>query len=87
MSDPAKYRSRAELEERKKKDPIMVTKEKLQEAGAKLEELDEIEEAVEAQVKEAVKAADQAEPAKESVMFESVMATKLSPQNREEADR
>ncbi len=77
MSDPAKYRSRAELEERKKKDPLVITKEQLQEAGAKLEDLDNIEIQVEEQVKAAVKAADDAEPAKESVMFDSVMATKL----------
>jgi len=77
MSDPAKYRSRAELEERKKKDPIAIAKEQLQDAGAKIEALDEIEEEVEAQVKAAVKAADEAEPAKEAVMFDSVMATKL----------
>jgi len=87
MSDPAKYRSRSELEERKKKDPIAITKEQLQEAGAELEDLDAIEEEVEAEIKAAVKAADEAEPAKESVMFESVMATKLAPQSREEASR
>lgn len=77
MSDPAKYRSRTELEERKKKDPLVITKDQLQEAGASLEELDAIEEEVEAEVKAAVKAADEAEPAKESVMFDSVMGTKL----------
>ena len=86
MSDPAKYRSRAELEERKKKDPLAITKAQLQEAGMAIEAIDEVEEAIEELVTQAVKAADEAEPAKESVMFESVMATKLGPQSREEAE-
>jgi len=87
MSDPAKYRSRAELEERKKKDPLLITRAQLQAAGAASEDLDTLEEAVEAEVKAAVKAADEAEPAKESVMFDSVMATKLGSAGPEEVHR
>ena len=86
MSDPAKYRSRSELEERKKKDPLVVTKGQLQEAGIAIEAIDEVEEAVEEVVAAAVKAADEAEPAKESVMFDSVMATEITPRDGDEAE-
>ncbi|MEM7515338.1 MAG: thiamine pyrophosphate-dependent enzyme, partial [Planctomycetota bacterium] len=40
MSDPAKYRSRAELEERKKKDPLVIARDLLKEAGVGDEQMD-----------------------------------------------
>lgn len=65
MSDPGKYRTAAELEERKKKDPILVTRAKLEEAGLK-DELQVIEEEVEREVQEAIDFAEQsAEPGPE----------------------
>ena len=77
MSDPAKYRSRSELEERKKKDPLLVTRAQLDEAGASVKAIDAIEDEVEERISAAVKAADAAEPAKEEVMFGTVTTTKL----------
>ena len=74
MSDPAKYRTRTELEEKKKTDPTLVAKAKLQEAGVNQEKLDGIDEEVEQVIEDAVKFADEAEPAKEQVMWDSVYA-------------
>lgn len=74
MSDPAKYRSRAELEERKKKDPVAIARRRLLEAGIKQEAIDEIDEEVDEVVDAAVKSADAAEPAKEEVMWSTVYA-------------
>ena len=74
MSDPAKYRSRSELEERKKKDPLVIVRGRLEEAGVKAEELDALEEEIEAEIDEAVKFAGETEPAKEEVMWSTVLA-------------
>ncbi len=75
MSDPAKYRSRAELEERKKKDPLAITRGQLVEAGVTDEQLDEVEEEVEALIEACVKFADEAEPAREETMWNTVYST------------
>ena len=69
MSDPAKYRSRAELEERKKKDPCAIARQRLIEAGISEEALEDLDAEIDAEVDEAVKFADAAEPAKEEVMW------------------
>ena len=69
MSDPAKYRSRAELEERKKKDPCAVARGRLIEAGVKEEELDDLDAEIDEEIDAAVKHANEAEPAKEEVMW------------------
>lgn len=69
MSDPAKYRSRAELEERKKKDPCEIAKKRLLEAGVTEDALDDLDAEVDAEVDAAVKFADEAAPAKEEVMW------------------
>ncbi len=69
MSDPAKYRSRAELEERKKKDPVLIARGRLLEAGMSEDDLDDLDAEIDEQIDAAVKFADAAEPAKEEVMW------------------
>lgn len=58
MSDPGKYRTAAELEERKKHDPLLAARGELERAGQS-ERLAQIEEEVEREVKEAIEFADQ----------------------------
>jgi pyruvate dehydrogenase E1 component alpha subunit len=74
MSDPGKYRTKEELEERKKRDPVKLARNVLLDAGTREEELAALEEEVEAEVQDAVTFAEKAEPAKEEVMWQSVMA-------------
>jgi len=74
MSDPAKYRSEEELEKRKKRDPVKLARKVLVDEGMSEEDLGEIEDAVEEEIQEAVKFADESEPAKEEVMWSSVYA-------------
>ncbi len=63
MSDPAKYRTAQELEERKKKDPVLRARAFLVEQGFAASRLEELEKAVEAEVADAVKfAEDSPEP-------------------------
>jgi pyruvate dehydrogenase E1 component alpha subunit len=59
MSDPAKYRTQQELEERKKKDPLFRARTKLVEEGYGENRLKAIEDAIEKEVEEAVKFADE----------------------------
>lgn len=75
MSDPAKYRSRAELEERKKKDPLAITRTQLVDAGVGDETLDQLEEEVEALIEGCIKFADESEPAREETMWNTVYST------------
>ena len=74
MSDPAKYRSRTELEQRKQKDPIAVLRERLAALGVSESDLDDIDLAVDEEIDAAVRFADESEPAKHEVMMASVMA-------------
>jgi pyruvate dehydrogenase E1 component alpha subunit len=74
MSDPGKYRTPQELEERKKKDPIRVAREKLLKLKAKDAEIDALEEKIDAEIAEAVKFSEESEPAKESSIYEWVYA-------------
>ncbi len=74
MSDPAKYRSREELEERKKNDPIFVVRDRILAAGGTEDQLDDLDEEVDDEVMAAVLYADTAEPAKESVMWDTVVS-------------
>jgi pyruvate dehydrogenase E1 component alpha subunit len=55
MSDPAKYRTQAELEEHKKRDPLLHARTMLVEQGYSEARVDTLEKAVEAEVQEAVK--------------------------------
>lgn len=75
MSDPGKYRSREELEERKKKDPVTLLHEKLTSQGVNVAELDKLEQSVEAEVAEAVTFAESSPPAQEQVMLDTVLAS------------
>jgi pyruvate dehydrogenase E1 component alpha subunit len=54
MSDPAKYRTQAELDEHKKRDPLHRARTRLEEQGLPAPELAAIEQSVEAEVADAV---------------------------------
>ena len=73
MSDPAKYRSRDELDERKKNDPLIIARTRLMEAGVSEDAIDDLDAEVDDLIDEAVKFADESPPAKEEVMFSTVM--------------
>lgn len=75
MSDPAKYRSRSELEERKKKDPLVITRTQLTDAGVKIEDLDTLEETVDGEIEACVQFAHDSEPALEETMWSTVYKT------------
>lgn len=55
MSDPAKYRTTEELEERKKKDPLFRARQQLEKDGYAPKRLESLEAEVEKEVQEAVK--------------------------------
>ncbi len=69
-SDPANYRSKEEVEEWKKKDPIKVTREKLMESKVLTQKgLEELEEKVKKEIDDAVAIADQSpKPAPEECL-------------------
>jgi pyruvate dehydrogenase E1 component alpha subunit len=77
MSDPAKYRSRTELEQRKQQDPIAVVKERLIGLGVGEDTLDDIDLEVDAEIDEAVSFANEAEPAKEDLMLSTVLVREV----------
>jgi pyruvate dehydrogenase E1 component alpha subunit len=70
MSDPAKYRTAAELEERKKKDPLHRAREKLLTDGYTDTRLKSLEDDVEREVVEAVKFAEES-PEPDASLLES----------------
>ena len=74
MSDPAKYRTRTELEQRKQQDPIALLRGRLLERGVSEATLDDIDLAVDEEIDAAVRFADESEPAKHDVMLSSVLA-------------
>jgi pyruvate dehydrogenase E1 component alpha subunit len=74
MSDPAKYRSQTELEQRKQQDPVVVTHQRLQELGVEESTLDDIASRVDEEIDDAVRFADESEPAREEVMTSTVLA-------------
>jgi pyruvate dehydrogenase E1 component alpha subunit len=55
MSDPAKYRTQAELEEHKQRDPLLRARKRLAETGLDEAALESLEKSVEAEVADAVK--------------------------------
>jgi pyruvate dehydrogenase E1 component alpha subunit len=68
MADPATYRSKEEVEQEKKRDPLTVMRAHLAKAGVKDKDLDAIDAEVEAEVMESIQFADQsAEPAPEDL--------------------
>jgi pyruvate dehydrogenase E1 component alpha subunit len=70
MSDPAKYRTAQELEERKKKDPLHRAREKLLTDGYTDTRLKSLEDDVEREVVEAVKYAEES-PEPDASLLES----------------
>lgn len=75
MSDPGKYRTSDEVEERKKKhDPLLHARKKLEADGVSAEDIDAIVSEVEEEVQDAVKFADESEPATEESMHRFVHA-------------
>jgi pyruvate dehydrogenase E1 component alpha subunit len=74
MSDPAKYRSRTELEQRKQQDPIVVVRQRLLELGVEENTLDDIDLEVDEEIDAAVRFADESAPAREDVMMNTVLA-------------
>jgi len=59
MSDPAKYRTAQELEERKKRDPLHRAREQLLNDGYAKERIEALEKEVEAEIQDAVKFAEE----------------------------
>jgi pyruvate dehydrogenase E1 component alpha subunit len=74
MSDPAKYRTAAELEERKKKDPVHGAREKLLAEGYTDARMKSLEDDVEREVAEAVKFAEES-PEPDPSILESTTYT------------
>jgi pyruvate dehydrogenase E1 component alpha subunit len=75
MSDPGKYRTSEEVEERKRiHDPVRVAREQLLAAGVREEELAAVDASVEDEVQDAVRFADESEPAKAESMWSYVTA-------------
>ncbi|TFH32709.1 MAG: pyruvate dehydrogenase (acetyl-transferring) E1 component subunit alpha [Myxococcales bacterium] len=74
MSDPAKYRSRTELEQRKQQDPIMVVRERLLGLGVDENALDDVDTEVDEEIDAAVRFADESPLALEEVMMNTVLA-------------
>jgi TPP-dependent pyruvate/acetoin dehydrogenase alpha subunit len=70
MSDPAKYRTSEELEERKKKDPLFRARAKLETDGFAPAMLKKLEDEVEHEVQEAVKFAEES-PEPDASLLES----------------
>lgn len=70
MSDPAKYRTAQELEERKKKDSVLRTRIKLVESGYTEAKVQKIDDDVEREVQAAVKFADES-PEPDASLLES----------------
>ena len=74
MSDPAKYRSRTELEQRKEQDPVVLVRERLLGLGVDENALDDIDLEVDEEIDAAVRFAEESEPAREEVMMSTVLA-------------
>ena len=61
MSDPAKYRTKEELDKYKSKDPLIVSEKVLLKSGYKKQDFDELEKVVEQKIDECVKFAEESE--------------------------
>lgn len=81
MSDPGKYRAPEEVEERKTHgDPVRIARTKLLEAGVKEKVLSEIDAEIEVVIADAVKFADESEPALEESMLRFILADDAAAQ-------
>ncbi len=74
ISDPAKYRTQSELEDRKQRDPVLVLKDRLSKLKVKAAQLSKIDDEVEQLIQQAVTDATAAEAAKHEVMMQCVHA-------------
>ncbi len=75
MSDPGKYRTSEEVEERKQKhDPVRIARARLLDEGASEEQIARVEAEVEEEVQDAVRFADESEPAKRESLWQFVTA-------------
>lgn len=74
MSDPAKYRTKEELDSYKKKDPLLRARQELELSGLKSEELDKMELNLQSQVDEAYDFADKSPEPPLSQMYKYVYA-------------
>jgi pyruvate dehydrogenase E1 component alpha subunit len=76
MSDPGTYRSKDEVEEWKKRDPLIVARERLRkDFEVSEDEVVSLESYVKAEVQEAVRFADQSPPADADTMWQSIYAS------------
>jgi pyruvate dehydrogenase E1 component alpha subunit len=71
MSDPAKYRTQAELEEHKKRDPVHLARARLLSLGHDEATIAQLEAGVERQVEEAVRFADESADPEPSILAET----------------
>ncbi len=75
MSDPGKYRTSDEVEERKRlHDPLRVARERMLEEGVAESAIAALEAEVEEEVQDAVRFADESPPATEQAMWDCVLA-------------
>mgnify|MGYP002713327722 CR=1 FL=1 len=75
MSDPGKYRTSEEVEQKKREhDPVRIAREKLLEGGVSEADVDALEAEVEEEVQDAVRFADESPPATEEAMYRYVLA-------------
>ncbi len=74
MSDPGLYRTKAEVEEWKRRDPLLVATGKLRAMGVTEDELKKIDQAAAGEVKEAVKFAESSAPPDEQDLTRYVYA-------------
>jgi pyruvate dehydrogenase E1 component alpha subunit len=74
MSDPAKYRTQAELEEHKKRDPLVIARARLLAAGADEARARKIDDEVEAEVAEAIAFAESSPEPDKSLLEETTYA-------------
>jgi pyruvate dehydrogenase E1 component alpha subunit len=74
MSDPAKYRTKEELDSHKKKDPMFRARHELEEAGVSAKELDDLDLSIQNQVDEAYEYADSSPEPPLAQLFQHVYA-------------
>jgi pyruvate dehydrogenase E1 component alpha subunit len=74
ISDPGHYRTKDEIEQWKKRDAVLIARERLV-AAVGADEIVSLEAHIKAQVQEAVRFAEQSPPAEESTIWSSVYAT------------
>src|SRR5579859_6036354 len=68
MSDPGKYRTPEEIEERKKNDPLFRAREQLKALGKTEDAMKKVDEAIESEVQDAIKHAEESEEPKPDVL-------------------